>query len=268
MDSHNHLSASRGGAFGDRLGNCFRLAEAPAFIAQGLDAGEVAVTRIRCERTNNGLTNPIPREDALLVAVQLRDCARHELWIDGRRRITGPLSAGVTCVYDLRTNPVAYSIDTFETLHFYLPARVLDAIADEEGWGDARGFAHEPGLGLLDPVAHHLALSLMPAFEHPGAATTLYVDYVVTAMAGHASRFGRRVIGRSSGKGLSLQQERRAKELLVAHADDGELTVARLVAACGLSASAFRRGFFAATGRRPHEWLADYRHAIAIGQHA
>jgi AraC family transcriptional regulator len=261
--SRSPSALGRPGAFGDRLGDCFHVGSAPAFVTRGLHVGDIAVTRILCDRTDNGLTNPIPREDALLVAVQMRDCPRHDLWIDGRPRVTGPLPAGVTCIYDLRTSPIAYSIDPFETLHFYFPAKVLDAIADEEGWGPVRGFWHEPGLGLLDPVAHNLALSLMPTFQGRHAVTALYVDHVVTAMAGYAARFGRRTSRRFLSRGLTTEQERRAKELLVAHSD-GDLTIATLAAACGLPPSAFRRGFFRSTGRLPSQWLEDYRRQAGV----
>jgi AraC family transcriptional regulator len=79
---------------------------------------------------NNELTNPIRREDAFLVALQVRDCPRHELWIDNRPAPTAALPAGVTCLYYLRTNPIAYSVSAFHSFHFYLPRRALDAIAD------------------------------------------------------------------------------------------------------------------------------------------
>ena len=96
------------GLYGQRLGDIFSLKTAPAFATRTLRKTEIAVTDIRCDGENNGLTKPIPREDALLVTLQLRDCPRYDLWLDDKPVTTGPLEAGVTCFYDLRR--------TFETI--------------------------------------------------------------------------------------------------------------------------------------------------------
>ena len=109
------------GLYGPRLGDIFNLKTAPAFTTRTLRKTEIAVTEIRCDAENNGLTKPIPREDALLVALQLRDRTRYELWLDDKPVTTGPLEAGVTCFYDLRRNPIANGISPFHSLQFYLP---------------------------------------------------------------------------------------------------------------------------------------------------
>ena len=41
---------------------------APSFLARSLRDNALAVTEIKCDIENNGLTAPIPCEDALLVA--------------------------------------------------------------------------------------------------------------------------------------------------------------------------------------------------------
>jgi hypothetical protein len=66
------------GAYSQRLGDHFHLASAPAFVAWTLKKSEIAVTEIKCDVENNGPTSPIPREDAILVTLQVRDRPRHE----------------------------------------------------------------------------------------------------------------------------------------------------------------------------------------------
>lgn len=52
-----------GSPFGDRLGECFRLRRAPSFAVRPQGAAPIAVTQIRCDEANNGLTAPIPLEE-------------------------------------------------------------------------------------------------------------------------------------------------------------------------------------------------------------
>lgn len=224
----------------------------------------VAVTEIECDVENNGLTAPIPREDALLVTLQLRDCASHELWLDGKARRTPALSAGTTSIYDLRQCPIVNSISAFHNLHFYLPRAALDAIAAAEGTGYARDFGHNPGEGVDDPVIRGLGRSLVPALRRPAEACELFVDYVMTGVAAHVVRLlgdGRPLA--SEPRGLGPWQERRAQELLSAHLD-GHISVQRLAEECRLPTTAFCRGFRASTGVLPHRWLLERRIDRAI----
>src|SRR5262245_17472400 len=155
------------GMYGQRLGDIFHLKSAPSFTTRTLREAKIAVTEIKCDVENNGLTNPIPSQDALLVTLQLRECPRYELWLDERPVKTGPLEAGVTCFYDLRRNPIANSISPFHSLHFYLPHRALNLIAETEGRGSVGDFNDNPGYAVDDQTIRGLGFSLLPAFEHP-----------------------------------------------------------------------------------------------------
>ena len=75
----------RDGAYGDRLGEAFRMQNAPTLITRALHKSTMAVTELRCDQRNFGRTAPIPLEDAYLVALQLRACPDHDLYFDGRR---------------------------------------------------------------------------------------------------------------------------------------------------------------------------------------
>jgi hypothetical protein len=177
----------RRGAFGQRLADCFRLDRAPVFVSRTLRPCGLAITHIECNVENNGLTTPLPREDALLVTLQIRDCPAHDLWIDGKRVRTRPLRAGTTCIYDLRRTPVVNSISTFRNLHFYLPRRTLAAVSDK-GAALRDVLSHDPGEGIEDPVIRSLGMSLLPTFERRDQVTALFVDHVATAVATHVAR--------------------------------------------------------------------------------
>jgi AraC-like DNA-binding protein len=225
-------------------------------VSRTLDVPLIAVTQIVCNLANNGLSAPIPRQNALLVTLQLRDCPAHDLWIDGKSVKTAPLAAGTTSIYDLRRNPVVNSISPFHNLHFYFPRRVLDAVADGADRRLLDDLPHNPGTGMDDPVLRGLGLSLLPAFRQSDEGATLFVDHVTTAAAAHLSHlFG--VCTTAGVSALAPWQERRAKELLRDHADP--VSVAQLAQECGLPAAQFAAAFRMSTGLLPHRWLRKHR---------
>jgi AraC family transcriptional regulator len=249
---------SSAGAYGQHLADCFRLGAPPTFVAQTLNRSGIAVTQIVCNVENNGLTAPIPRQDAFLVTLQLRECPSHDLWIDGKAMKTGHLAAGTTCIYDLRHSPIVNSISPFRNLHFYFSRTALDNIAAGDGTSGLDTLRHNPGFGIDDPVIRGLGLSLLPAFEQPDEASALFVDHVTNAVAVYfAGRFGSAPAG-ASRLGLARWQEERAKELLTARLD-GRVSIRELARECGLSARSFSRAFTQSTGLPPHRWLLQQR---------
>jgi AraC-like DNA-binding protein len=246
------------GVYGRRLGDCFGLRDVPAYVR--IETSAIAITRIRCDRENNGLTAPLPVEDAFLITVHLADCAHHDLWIDGQARRTGPLTRGAISIYDLRTSPVVNSTSAFRNLHMYLPCATLRTIAQQEHIAPFDEIVHEPGIGLSDPVLAGLGLSLESAFENPGHVTRIFVDHVTTAITARLTRVFRPTARYRDPRRavLSAEQERLAKELLSANLD-GDVGTADLADACGMSVPAFRRAFRRATGTAPHHWLLQRR---------
>ncbi len=246
------------GAYGQNLADCFRLDSAPSFVLRTLRHSEVAVTQITCDVENNGLSAPLPREDAFLVTLQLRDCPAHDLWLDGRPMKTQPLTAGTTCIYDLRRSPMVNSISPFRNLHFYFSRRALDAAAEGADTSVLNAIPHNPGVGMDDPVIRSLGSSLLPAFERPGEVTTIFVDHITAAAAAYVSHLFVGVPVSPRADGLAHWQEQRAKEMLRARLD-GVISVAQLARECGLSSRAFCSAFRKSTGRLPHRWLLEQR---------
>ena len=247
------------GAYGERLGDVFQLARAPVFVTRSLQKSKIAVTEIKCDVFDNGMTAPIPREDAFLVTVQLRDCPRHDLFIDDRQVPSGYLQAGAVSIYDLRSSPVANSISPFHSLHFYVPRAALDAISDMEGFGRVDEFSNRPGLGSEDAVLREVSGALLPAFQRPEEADQIFIDHLAVAATAHAlttygvgSRLSRTVAS------LAPWQKRRAKDILSSRLD-GEIFVSDLASECGLPTGTFLRAFRQSTGVSPHRWLQRHR---------
>ena len=248
------------GAYGQRLGDIFQLDRAPALVTRSLQKSTIAVTEIKCDIVNNGLTAPIPREDAFLVTLQLRDCPRHDLFIDDRQVPTGFLRAGSVSIYDLRSNPIANSISPFHSLHFYIPRSALDMIADMEDCGRVDELRNEAGLGPVDAMLSGLGAALLPAFRHPEEADHIFVDHITVAAAAHALKtygVGGKLV-QSMIAGLAPWQERRAKEILSSRLD-GDIFVSNLANECGLPTATFLRAFRQSTGTSPHRWLLRRR---------
>lgn len=154
--------------------------------------------------------------------------------------------------------PYAAEIATpFDFLLIEMPTGAL-ASATDAIRADIAGFLPNV-LAQDDPVLFHLAQALLPALAEPAGVSALVVDQIALAMQ---MRIVTRIAGiadnRSDGRRLSTAQEARAKELLLANLR-GDLLVADLAAACGLSRSVFMRAFKATTGTTPYQWLLARR---------
>jgi AraC-like DNA-binding protein len=248
------------GAYRNRVAEAFRLQDAPTLIARALHKSTMSVTELRCDRPNFGQTTSMPREDAYLVALQLRACHDHDLYFDGRRIKPTNYRAGVTSIYDLRCDPVADLRDPFHSLMFYLPRRALDIMADEAGVARVGGLRHQPGVSVDDPVVRHLLSTLLPATAKPQEAHPLFLDHVALALSAHMAHVYAGLspnTGLPQG-GLAPWQERRAKELMSASLKE-EVPLSRLATECSLSVRHFARAFRQSTGVPPHRWLLKYR---------
>jgi AraC-like DNA-binding protein len=219
---------------------------------------------VRCEVVNNGLSNPLPADDAFLATMQLLACPEHELWLDGQSMPTAFLPVGAMSIYDLRADPRVNSVSPFFNVHFHIPRKVLNAIADEDGRASIDLLPHEPGLGFQDQILQGLTFALQPAFEHPERANTLFVDHVTQALAGHVTYlFAPRIKGAGKTPKLSESQARRLKEKLAANLT-GRLSLKDLAVEVGISTRDVARAFVNATGKLPHQWLLQQRVEKAI----
>ncbi|WP_348642341.1 AraC family transcriptional regulator [Rhizobium tropici] len=252
------------GAYGQRLGSRFNLEAVPTILSRTIKKANLAVTEIRSDETGFFMTKSIPREDAFLVALQLRDFPHHQYWEDGRAFPVGDLKAGHTILYDLKRDPVVLIDKPFHSLHFYLPRPALDEIADDAEAPRIGDLAYQPGAGVMDEVMRHLTLAVAAAFARPEEVGRTFIDHIALAIGTHVAETygGLRLRPHHIRGGLSPWQERRATEMLAARLD-GSAGIAELALECGLSQRHFCRAFRQSTGLSPHAWLQHRRVDVA-----
>lgn len=248
------------GAFGERLKKTFKVDRAPSLVARTLKNASIAVTEIRCDRANTGFSEPIPVEDAFLLVVQLRDVPAHDMFLDGRQIGTAFLPAGTACLYDLRTSPVANSLSPFHHISLYVPRAALMAIAEKEGIAPVDAFAHDPGIGVHDPILHGLAGAMLQAFRSPRLANRLFIDHVTVAATAHAVRVhGSTAQGPyTAGPKLSQREESRAKEKL-AEGYAETLSLDEFSEGAAMPPLAFASAFSETVGLSIHAWRHNLR---------
>ena len=158
---------SESGAHGRRLADPLHSESSRALVSRSLRKGVIGFTEIRSDNPTDAISDPIPREDAFLVALQLRDFPNHGYWEDGRQAPVYSLEAGCTTLYDLKRAPAFLMDKPFHSVHFYFPRNVLNAIADDASAPPIGDLRYEPGKGNEDPIMRALTSSLYPALDQP-----------------------------------------------------------------------------------------------------
>ena len=253
------------GAYGKKFGDCLSAESVSAFVSRRLPAIPIAVTEIRADRPKVRMSDPIPAEDAYLVATQVRDYPAHEYWEDGRHLPVARLPQGSTCIYDLKRGPTFLINSPFHTVHFYFPRKALIAISGKAETSSVGELRYTPGTAVNDNVMRALTTSLLPVFEAPQRASSLFLDHIMLAAGAHVARtYGGMATTRPAIRGgLAPWQEHRAKELLMSNLE-GEITLDQLAQECGLSMSHFARAFRQSAGMAPHQWLTRRRIEAAM----
>ena len=116
------------GAYGRRLTDRLHSQASRALLSRSLRKSVVGLTETRTDHPTHALSDPIPREDAFLVALQLRDFPNHGYWEDGRQSPVFSLKAGCTTLYDLKRAPAFLMDKSFHSVHFYFSRNVLSCL--------------------------------------------------------------------------------------------------------------------------------------------
>ena len=247
-------------AYGRDFGRNFGLENVPAIITRTLRKAPIAVTEVGSNNPLPQHTDAMPREDAYLIGLQLRDFPRHEYWEEGRQVDIHDLRAGQTTFYDLKRDPVALIDKPYHGVFFYIPRSAFNAIADDAGAPRIDELAYRPGAGVADQTILSLGQSLLAALAAPECASPLFVDHVTLAVGTHVAQcYGRMIpVRRLPRGGLAPWQLRRARELLSANLG-GAIALRDIAQECGLSVSHFSRAFRVSAGMAPHQWLLQRR---------
>jgi AraC family transcriptional regulator len=242
--------------FGRRMRQVLRLSDEHTPVIKTIQNNPLSATRCRLDVPLDAVTNPMPRDDAYMIVIQIRGKNSRELWLDGKPIKTEPLYAGGVVFHDLRQSPVFYFNDPLDSVNYFLPRKTLDTIADDADASRISDLKFTPGVGVKDEVVEELTRLLLPAFDRPDQLSRLFADHISLALGSHiAQTYGgmRSVVAPRRG-GLAAWQERRAKEFLSTNLR-GDVTTADVARECSLSAGHFARAFRHSTGLSPHQWL-------------
>jgi AraC-like DNA-binding protein len=252
--------------YGERFGEALR-SEATAFVSRSLRNANIAVTELRSDHPDYGVSAPLVREDAFLVGYHLVDYPVHEYFEDERAAPITGLRTGQTTLYDLKRDPRFNINKAIHCVHFYFPRAALNAISDHAEAAPIGDLRYQPGVGVDDAVMRALVASLMPAFENPEQASRVFVEHVTLAVGVHVATIygGMKSLARPARGGLAPWQMKRVEDSLAANLE-GDVSLADLANDCGVSTSHFSRAFRQSTGLSPHQWLLRYRveHAKAL----
>jgi len=249
--------------FGERLATRLRAEEARTIVTRVLRTADMAVTETRCDDPIPGLTQPIQREDAYLVALTLRDFPSRKYWQDGRQMPVCDLRIGQVDLHDLKREPVALLDQPYHDLFFYIPRNAFDAIADDSD-APRIGDLNHNSVAFDDATVAHLGWAVLPAVRNPGQANQLFLDHVFLALGTHVAQTygGLQPPSQPVAGGLAPWQVKRAKEIFCAKLD-GTVSLKDVARECGLSLSYFSRAFRRSVGVPPHTWLLRHRIEVA-----
>ena len=249
---------SENGAYGRRLADCLHSETSRALVSRTLRKDVVGLTEIRSDHPTHAVSGAIPREDAFLIALQLREFPDHKYWEEGRRFPVFTLRAGWSTFYDLKRDPRFLLDKPFHSVHLYFPHESLNAIAEAANAPHIGDLRYEPGSGVDDPIVRALTSALYPALDRLDQANRLFVDWTMLALGCHIAQTYGGLATLPARGGLAPWQECRAKEIIEANLN-GEVPLAQLARECGLSTGHFSRAFKNTVGIPPHQWLLHRR---------
>ena len=249
---------------GRNLAQYFGAEDAPSIVTRSVRGAEIAITDLRVNKPNGRLSAPLPRENAYMICLILRDLPHNAYWEEGRQVGEYSLRRGHTTLSDMRREPLGLMDKQVHSLLFHLPHAAINILADEANVPRIDELGFKGGAPVFDEAIMHLGLSLSPAFRTPDCVSRLFTDHVTLALASHVAQTygGMQIAPKLIKGGLAPWQEKRAKEMIAGNLS-GVTPMNEIAAACGLSVNYFSRAFRRSTGLAPHAWLLRARVELA-----
>lgn len=251
--------------FGRRPTTFVEVDQSPSLVMRPLQMAEITATRMCWTKSESATPFRFERKPGYMICLHRRSLPPRPYWIDGRPVSRMPIDGGQFFLLDRNQEHEALTYGgPADCISLYTSREAIVRFQEEHELRPFGALRAAGGQALEDHVIKNLGEGLLPSLERPDAASQLFVDYVALALLAHLTAFyGEKptVIHPIRG-GLAAWQERRTKEMLLAHID-GKLGVADLALQCGLSRSHFARAFRATTGMPPHKWLQARRIELA-----
>lgn len=248
-------------AFAESIRRRFRAPAVNTVFSHIASAEPIAMSRIVSPPT---WTQRCPPEDAFTIHIQTGPATRGELYVDGHPMGLVHQRQGFVRVMDMGGSPYAHIQAPIDFLRINIPRRTFEDLARDRG--ERRIVTLRQVINTEDPVLYSLGCALVASLDTYGPDDRLFFDYV--ALAIHAHLLGAYGNARSAASwrgALAPWQLRRACDMMAANLA-GNVGIAELAKACGLSTSYFAHAFRNAMGKPPHRWLMDERvkHAKAL----
>jgi AraC-like DNA-binding protein len=231
-----------------RVPSQFRIA--PAFTITRLQSPDGLPDRIT-------KLSPVP---ALLVSVSLKSLpsSRYQVWTGDKLLPAATVHAFRSNVIDFDSQPRCWAGCAFDYVHYSVPRKVLDDIAEDMGVGRVSDYR----LAVLkdDLVVAQITKSILPFIGRSDGLSVLALDQFSLILGAHLlEQYGvLRKTGRCSKGGLVAWQKKRAVELLRENLH-GHIGLSEIARECGLSVSHFARSFKISFGSSTHQWLIQQR---------
>lgn len=208
--------------------------------------------------------SPVP---ALLVSVSIKSlpASSYRVWASDKLIPESIVHAFRSNVIDFDSQPGCWAGCAFDYVHYSVPRKGLDDIAEDVGVGRVSDYR----LAVLedDLVVAQITKSILPFLGRSDAPSVLALDQFSLILGAHLiQRYGiLQKAARHSKGGLAPWQKRRASEVLHENMH-GQIRLADVARECGLSASHFARSFKTSFGISTHQWLIQHRidHAKAL----
>lgn len=241
-------------AFSESITQRFRTTEARTIFAHAPSKDPIAISRIISPPTWTERCSP---EEAFSIHVQTGPASRGELYVDGRPMGLDHQLPGFIRVLNMGNSPYAHIQTPIDFLRINITCCTLDDLAYDRG--ERRPGSLRQVVNHKDTVLYGLAMALIARLEIYGPDDQLFVDHVGLALHQHIVKTYGNVHTVASWRGaLAPWQLRRACEMMIADMS-GNVTIAQLADACGLSTNYFSNAFRNTTGFPPHRWLMNER---------
>jgi AraC family transcriptional regulator len=223
-------------------------------------AGTFTITRLQSPAGLPDRITKLSPVPALLVSISLKSlpASSYQVWTADKLIATSAVHPFRSNVIDFDSRPRCWAGRAFDYVHYSVPRKGLDEIAEDLGFGRVRDYR----LAVLedDLVVAQITRSLLPFLGRGDRLSVLALDQFSLILGAHLlQKYGvvQKTALRSRG-GLAPWQKHRVSELLHENMH-GRIRLFEIARECGLSVSHFARSFKSSFGISTHQWLIQHR---------
>ena len=222
--------------------------------------GTFAITRLQSPAGLPDRITKLSPVPALLVSISLKSLpsSSYQVWTADKLIATSIVHPFRSNVIDFDSQPRCWAGSAFDYVHYSVPRKGLDDIAEDLGFGRVSDYR----LAVLedDLVVAQITKSILPFLGRSDRLSVLALDQFSLVLGAHLlQQYGvlQKTARRSKG-GLAPWQKRRASELLHENMHS-QIRLSDIARECGLSVSHFARSFKTSFGVSTHQWLMQHR---------